>query len=334
MIPLINITPLFGPPGAGRDAVDAAIMEAAAGTGFMAITGPPAIVPATPAIRAALLRLFTLSPAQTARLARRTFVPGNPNIYRGWFPLQPGNATYKEGIDIGPDIAHPAVASDDPLQEPTPRPSESDLPDWRAAAAEYYHGMEALGRMVMRAVARGLGLPETQFDTAFAGGISTLRLIHYPRRTPESFEGAADAWVMHAGERRPVTGAAHVDSGFLTLLAQDGVAGLQAQDASGAWIDVPPEEGTLAVNFGGLLERWSGGRIKATRHRVLGSDRARYSIPFFYEARPDAEIAPLPGAAPFAAFTYGDHLWAAMCAFVEFRGLEGARVPSRTLAEG
>ena len=157
------------------------------------------------------------------------------------------------------------------------------------------------------------------------GGISTLRLIHYPKRPPESFEGADDAWVMHAGERRPVTGAPHVDSGFVTLLAQDGVAGLQAQDPSGRWIDVPPAEGTLAVNFGGLLERWTGGQIKATRHRVLGSDRARYSIPFFYEARPNAEIAPLPGAEAFAPFKYGDHLWSAMCGFVEFRGLEGAR---------
>jgi isopenicillin N synthase-like dioxygenase len=85
-----------------------------------------------------------------------------------------------------------------------------------------------------------------------------------------------------------------VDSGFVTLLAQDGVAGLQARAADGSWLDVPPREGTLAVNFGKLLESWTGGRIRATEHRVLGSAQERRSIPFFYEPRADAVIAPCP----------------------------------------
>jgi len=67
-------------------------------------------------------------------------------------------------------------------------------------------------------------------------------------------------WVTHHGERRCVIGAPHVDSGFLTLLAQDGIAGLQARHCAGQWIDVPPVEETLAVNYGKVLERWSAGR--------------------------------------------------------------------------
>jgi len=78
-----------------------------------------------------------------------------------------------------------------------------------------------------------------------------------------------------------------------------------------------------------VLERWTGGRIRATEHRVLGSGRERFSIPFFYEPRPDAVIAPLPlaGVENFAPFLYGDHLWAATTKFVEFRGLEHLRPP-------
>ena len=302
-------------------------MAAAADTGFMTIAGPPELIPATKAGRADLLRLFALPQETKARLARRKFIAANPNVYRGWFLLQPGGATYKEGIDIGPDIAYPAQPDGDPLREATPLPEERELPGWREAAAAYYRAMETLGRMVMRGVARGLALPETYFDAAFAGGISTLRLIHYPNRSLESLAGSEEAWVVHQGERRYLTGAAHIDSGFVTLLAQDGVAGLQAQHRSGDWIDVPPAEGTLAVNFGGLLERWTGGRIRATRHRVIGSGQERYSIPFFYEARADAEIAPLPGGEAFAPFQYGDHLWASMCKFVEFRGMESLRPP-------
>ena len=94
--------------------------------------------------------------------------------------------------------------------------------------------------------------------------------------------------------RRPLIGGAHVDSGLVTLLAQDGVEGLQAQNLGGEWIDVPPADGTLAVNFGRLLEQWTGG--PSARHAAPGrvAGRERFSIPFFYEPAVDAEIAPLP----------------------------------------
>ena len=150
-------------------------------------------------------------------------------------------------------------------------------------------------------------------------------------RPEDSFVGADPnkAWVEHEGRKRYVSGGAHVDSGFVTLLAQDGVEGLQAKLADGRWIDVPPVDGTLAVNFGKLLDRWTGGRIRATEHRVLGPGRTRYSIPFFYEPAVDAVIAPLPiaGAETFAPFSYGDHLWDAMVKFVEVRALDGLRRP-------
>ena len=176
---------------------------------------------------------------------------------------------------------------------------------------------------------RTLGLPETQFDAAFAGGISTLRLIHYPERPEASFAGASteQVFVEHNGRRRHLVGAAHVDSGFVTLLAQDGVEGLQARAHDGTWVDVPPVEGTMAVNFGGLLQRWTAGRIKATEHRVLGPGRERCSIPFFYEPRVDAVIRPLPGSEPFEPFSYGDHLWTAMSRFVEFKAIKDLRKP-------
>ena len=203
--------------------------------------------------------------------------------------------------------------ADDPLREPTPLPAEAALPGWREAAASYYLAMEALGNALMRSIARGLGLPETIFDADFDGGISTLRLIRYPLREANSGVDLSgpEFSVVHKGETRSIIGREHADSGFVTLLAQDGVEGLQAKNLAGEWIDVPPADGTLAVNFGQLLERWTGGRVRATRHRVIAPKTARYSIPFFYEPRVDAEIAPLPlaGAEPFEPFLYGDYLW-------------------------
>lgn len=330
-IPAIDVAPLFAGPSAARDRTDAAIAEAAADSGFMSIRNMPDAIAPTRQMRARLLRLFSLDEANKRALWRKSFDPAGPALYRGYFPLQSGVATYKEGIDMGPDVAHSGWRADpsDPLTEATPLPPEAALPGWRDDIRAYYQGMEALGAAMMRSLARSLSLDEYLFAPAFRDGISTLRLIRYPERPESSFVGAdpAKVFVEHDGERRYVIGAAHVDSGFVTLLAQDGVPGLQAKSREGAWIDVPPAEGTMAVNFGGLLERWTGGRIKATEHRVLGPGRERFSIPFFYEPRVDAVIRPLPGGPDFPPFTYGDHLWAAMVKFVEFRAIAGLRKP-------
>jgi isopenicillin N synthase-like dioxygenase len=333
-IPFIDIGPLFGAASLERDLTDQAIMAAAATSGFMVVRGLPPDVPAGRAARADLLRLFQLPEHETRKLWRQKFDPAHPNVYRGWFPLQTGFLTAKEGIDLGPDVIHGAavVHSDDPLREPTPLPSPEALPGWRQSVSAYYRAMEKVSQALMRAIARGLTLEERFFDQAFDKGLSTLRLLRYPVRTDAEQTAQSDpnVWVTHDGAKVYVNGAPHVDSGFLTLLAQDGVPGLQARHRDGRWLDVPPTDDGLAVNFGKVLERWSGGRIKATEHRVIGTGRVRLSIPFFYEARADAEIGPLPmDGASFEPFFYGDYLWATTTQFVEFRGMESLRKPLR-----
>ncbi len=333
-IPRIDVSPLFGGSPSAIALVDEAIRTAAATTGFMVVTGLPDAAHLTPERRKFLLRLFALPPDEIRKLWLWNFDHSHKNVYRGWFPLQNGFPTYKEGIDIGADLVHGDTRydTDDPLLSGTPLPPEDLLPGWRAAARAYYIAMSEFSAALMRSIARGLGLPGTTFDAAFENGLSTLRFIHYPVRPPESLvqTGAEDLWTEHKGERRYLTGRAHADSGFLTVLAQDGVSGLQARHHDGSWIDIPPEEGTCAVNFGKVLDRWTGGRVKATLHRVLGQGQDRYSIPFFYEPRPDAVIAPLPlaGVDDFAPFTYGDHLWDTITTYnVEFKGIRHLRTP-------
>jgi isopenicillin N synthase-like dioxygenase len=114
-----------------------------------------------------------------------------------------------------------------------------------------------------------------------------------------------------------------VDTGLVTLLADCEVPGLQAQSESEEWLDVDIPTGGFAVNFGGLLSRWTGKKIKATRHRVLSAGPERFSIPFFFEPRPDTLIAPLPapGAEVFEPFLFGDYLWDTTTRFPENYGL-------------
>jgi isopenicillin N synthase-like dioxygenase len=335
VIPFVDIGPLFGAPAAARDLTDRAIMAAATSPGFMVVGGFPEGIPTGRTARADLLRLFQLPGQETRKLWRQKFDPANPNVYRGWFPLQTGFLTAKEGIDMGADVAYgrSVVCPGDPLREATPLPDADSLPGWREAVGGYYRAMERVSQVLMRAIARVLSLEEHFFDQAFEKGLSTLRLLRYPLRidTVRTAQSDPSLWVHHQGQRYYVNGAPHVDSGFLTLLAQDGVSGLQARHRDGTWLDVPPADDGLAVNFGKVLERWCGGRIKATEHRVIGTGRERLSIPFFYEARADAEIAPLPmDGASFAPFLYGDYLWATTTQFVEFAGMEALRKPLRS----
>src|SRR5258706_3744218 len=231
MVPLLDIAALFEGPSPRRTEADRQVRDAATSIGFLMMSGLPAEFPLGPAARRRLLRVFDLPPSEIAKLWRQNFAPAQPNVYRGWFPLQAGHATYKEGIDMGPDVAHADAKIDasDPLREATPLPADSALPGWRADIAAYYRAIERASAALMRSIARGLGLEQHIFDAAFEGGVSTLRLIHYPVRPKQSFDGLSDeeGWVVHAGQRRHLAGRPHVDTGFVTLLAQDGVDGLQ-----------------------------------------------------------------------------------------------------------
>ena len=333
-IPTISADDLLSGDVQRQSAADQAIAIAARDTGFFLLGDLPAWAHLDVAQRQNLLRIFSLPEPASKRLWLRKFEASQPNIYRGWFPLQNGFPTYKEGIDIGPDLVWPELAlpQGDPLREPSPLPSEQDLPGWRFAAAQYYQAMHRLSAAIMQSLARGLGLPQHRFDAAFVQGISTLRFIRYPVRSAASLQAVGDEamWAEHAGQRYYLTGRPHADTGFLTLLAQNGVGGLQARHRDGHWLDIAPTEGTLAVNFGKVLQRWTAGRVQATVHRVLGWGQERFSIPYFYEPRADAVIAPLelPGAEAFEPFYYGDHLWETITTHnVEFRGIGHLRQP-------
>lgn len=133
---------------------------------------------------------------------------------------------------------------------------------------------------VMSAIAVGMGLSdEHYFDRFVSTGDNTLRLLHYPPVAPEVF--AKDPGrVMRAGE--------HSDYGSITLLFQDARGGLQVKAPNDTFVDATPIEGTVVVNAGDLLARWSNDTIRSTIHRVVeppavpetGEHPARYSIAY------------------------------------------------------
>lgn len=315
-IPLIDIGPLFNPRDPRRTAVDDTLMEASERFGFITVTGFPQRELAGAETRRGLLGLFDAPEAVLRTLSRNVIDPAYPYFDHGYFTKRKAGGSVFDCMEVGPDILRGAAAVDDAdlLRRPTLLPPESVLPGWRAALAGYFAAMEKIGAVLMASLARGLGVPGSIFADPFADGISAIRLLRYPPPSTDTCEGDP-AELLYAddldGTRRLVSIEAHSDYGFLTLLAQHGIPGLQARGPDSAWIDLPPVEGTLVVNFGRLMERWTAGCLRATEHRVLSLGRERFSIPFFYAPRVDAVIAPLPlaNAVSFEPFLYGDFVW-------------------------
>ena len=118
--------------------------------------------------------------------------------------------------------------------------------------------------------------------------ISLMRLFHY-------FPGSYNNTSNQGSQNQAVLGSSpHTDWGYLTLILQDDIGGLQfLQEDNNQWIDVPAIPGTLVVNGGDFLQLLSKGRYKSPIHRVLcpSEDQGeRYSFVYFYYPGYDTEF--------------------------------------------
>jgi isopenicillin N synthase-like dioxygenase len=162
----------------------------------------------------------------------------------------------------------------------------TETPDFKAHVYGMYEDLDALGRKILRAIARYLNLDDGYFDDKVEMGNSVLRLLHYP-------PVPADAPGVRAG--------AHEDINVITLLLGAEEAGLQLKEKDGSWLDIAPPPGALVINIGDMLQRLTNHVLPSTTHRVVNPapERrgfARYSTPFFLHFNPDFPIETLPSA--------------------------------------
>ncbi len=226
-------------------------------------------------------RFFALPIAEKQQIAIET-VGGNRG-YSGLMheALDPGQGpdmkeAFNVGFDLKPD--DPELLAGKPFRALNAWPN---LPGFRETLLAYYDACAGLGARIHRAFARDLGVEADYFAEKFDRPMATLRLLRYPA----------------SGER--IGAGAHTDYGNLTLLATDDVGGLEVRTRSGDWIEAPAMAGAFVVNIGDCLMRWTNDVYVSTPHRVVNrSGRERYSIAFFFDPNPEAEVAAIPSCVP------------------------------------
>lgn len=285
-VPLLDLAALRA--GDAREL--AALRTAAHGVGFFqvrdAALGPERIQ----AVLAAAAGLLALpEPAKAAGASR-----DSPH-FRGWTrpgsELTRGRPDQREQIDFGRDEPALPLSPAAPglrLRGPNRWPEHPDAPAHVAVVDRWWRDLEAAGADLLVALLASLGLPADALDPLLTGddgrpaGHLHGKLLRYPSR-PVS-DGQLDGQGVGA----------HKDYGFLALLVQDGVGGLQAELPDGGWVEVEPRPDAVVVNLGEVLELLTGGYLVATPHRVLSPTTAeRHSVAVFLGPRLDVTVRPL-----------------------------------------
>ena len=211
--------------------------------------------------------------------------------FRGWervgSELTNNRVDYREQVDISTENPPYERTAEPPylrLDGPNQWLANETLPGFEATVREFIDHMSAVANRLMAALSVGLGLDPQHLETLFGARMHSLvKLISYPATPP------GEAGVN-----------SHHDAGFLTVLVQNGVAGLQAQNPDGDWIDVPPIPGTLVINLGEMLQSMTGNYFVATTHRVIATE-PRLSSAYFHGPDLRTSLAALPLDRRFAA---------------------------------
>ena len=188
---------------------------------------------------------------------------------------------YKEFYSIGLELPEddPDVLAGEKLRGPNNWPA--DMPEFRVALWAYYEAMGACGADLLRSVAVSLGASPDFFADKYRKRLQRTQIIYYPPHPP-------------AAEQDQFGLAPHTDFGCITLLWQDDSGGLEVLERSSkTWMPAPPIPGTLVINVGDLLGRWTNDRYASTPHRVVNrSGHERFSIATFYDPDFKAPVDP------------------------------------------
>jgi isopenicillin N synthase-like dioxygenase len=280
-IPVVDLGPMTDGGPAGVRAVADQVGRHCTEVGFFYVTNhgiPPGLIDD---VLAAARRFFALPDEQKLRIRVNRLHRGFVNM--GQAVLSKGaRSDFKETFVWGLELPEddPDVRAGKALMGPNVWPEE--VPELRPAVDRYFAAVARCGLTLLRALAVSLDLPEAFFAERYRKPLARGAVIHYPPQPawmPEDQFGTS----------------AHTDYGCITLLWQDEVGGLEVRNRAGQWIPAPPIPGSLVVNLGDFMARWTNDRFASTPHRVVNrSGRERFSMPVFFDPDYDTVVECLP----------------------------------------
>ena len=287
MIPKIDAQKLIARDAATMDL----LQDGIAHYGFLIIHNTDITQDEMARVIAQYRAFFQLDPSEKSRVDM-----AKTGSNRGWgAPLSEqvdpnANPDYKEVFDCGFDIDPTDPMASLSVYAPNKWPERPE--GFATVIGGYYDHAMNVAIEILRAIADVLGLDTAFFDDKFSKPMALLRGNYYPTRP--DWAGEKDFGI-----------AEHTDYRCVTLLGTDGVPGLEAQTISGDWISVNANPGEFIINFGEMLQIWTEGRVRATPHRVRGSNEERISVPLFFNPNYDTNVAPMGADHVVLA---GDHL--------------------------
>ncbi|MFO1147450.1 MAG: 2-oxoglutarate and iron-dependent oxygenase domain-containing protein [Alsobacter sp.] len=271
--------------------------------GFLSVTGHNVPEPVTAELYARAKAFFHQNPAEKLKVRQPS-----RDLVRGYIGFAEGALAATRGDETPPDLKESYTMGPDEPGRGAPNIWPSGNTAFKAAWLAYFAEMDRLGREMMRLFAMALDLDAGHFENAFRRHSSILSAIYYPDQPEAPADGQ-----LRAG--------AHTDFGTLTILrSDDAPGGLQVMTAAGEWLPARREPGSLIINIGDMLARWTNDRWVSTLHRVVNPPRdavsgtERLSIGFFYQPDDDCVVECLPscvfagGQALYPPVTAGDYI--------------------------
>jgi isopenicillin N synthase-like dioxygenase len=289
-LPVLDLNRLAS-SGRDRDIFLSELRENAHRFGFLYVTGHGIAHTQVQYLFHLARRFFDLSEEEKLSIDQL-----NSPHFRGYtrvgFERTRGLPDWREQFDIAaerPALADPSLPPWSRLQGPNQWPPS--LPELKPFLLGYQTQVTALAIRILQALAESLGQDRHVFEAIYTPDPSQrLKVIRYPGREDTGGDQGCGP---------------HKDSGFLTVLLQDTVGGLQVE-LDGEWIDAPPLPGTFVINIGELLELATGGYFRADVHQVLTPGASdRLSVAFFFGANLDATVPLLKLAPEYAVKARG-----------------------------
>ena len=282
-IPIIDISPLLGPFDGPKSVRSTAkkIRNACKNVGFFYIKNHQIPQNHLDDVVLVMQEFFNLPEEEKLKIHI-----SKSDAFRGYTPLgkELTNAKYDwhECVDFGLDIEpnQAEVIAGNQLMGPNQWPDSQ--PNFRKVLEKHWDLMIGLGRKITEGLAISLGLDNKFFAPFMNKSHSFMRISNYPPYGKNQEENVGDGI------------GSHIDYGFLTILLQDNIGGLEVKNADNEWGSAPMIPGTFLINIGHMIQRWTNDYYKATVHRVIPPEHeSRCSLPFFFEPNLDTVVVPL-----------------------------------------